>query len=108
MEMALPFSAGPLRVLNIAKPYRNDYHARRLSRNAAGTDSLRYFFDISDGHSVYEDDAGQTFDSPDEARAAASVIAAELPLDSEGQYRGFFVYVTDDDGNDIARIPIPY
>jgi hypothetical protein len=78
-----------------------------LTKSAAGTESLRYFFDISDGHSVYEDDAGQTFDSPDEARAAASVMAAELPLDSEGQYRGFFVYVTDGDGNEIARIPIP-
>jgi hypothetical protein len=68
---------------------------------------LRYFFDISDGHSV-EDDAGQTFDSSDEARAAASVIAAEPPLDSAGQCRGFFLYVTDDDGNDIARMPVPY
>jgi hypothetical protein len=68
---------------------------------------LRYFFDVSDGYSLFEDEEGRTFDFPDEAKAAASVMAAELPIQSEGQYRGFFVYVTDDHGNEIARIPIP-
>ena len=75
--------------------------------NAAGTERLRYFFDVSDGRSLLEDEEGQTFDSPDDAKAAASVMAAELPIQSEGQYRGFFVYVIDDDGNEIARIPVP-
>lgn len=66
---------------------------------------LRYFFDISDGTSMFEDDHGQTFATLKEAKAAASVFAAELATDS-GQYRGFEIYVTDEDGNDVARLPI--
>jgi Domain of unknown function (DUF6894) len=66
---------------------------------------LRYFFDVSDGTSMFEDDQGQTFATLDYAKAEASVLAAELAADS-GQYRGFEIYVTDEAGNEVARVPI--
>jgi hypothetical protein len=54
---------------------------------------------------MFEDDHGRTFATLEEAKAAASAFAAELARDS-GQYRGFEIYVTDEDGNDVARLPI--
>jgi hypothetical protein len=54
---------------------------------------------------MFEDDHGQTFATLDYAKAAASVLAAELAADS-GQYRGSEIYVTDEAGNEVARVPI--
>jgi hypothetical protein len=66
---------------------------------------LRYFFNISDGTSMLEDDQGESFATLDDAKAAAAVVAAELAADA-GQYRGFEIHLTDEAGNDLARVPI--
>jgi hypothetical protein len=49
---------------------------------------LRYFFNVSDGTGMLEDDQGESFATLDDAKPAAAVVAAELAADA-GQYRGF-------------------
>jgi hypothetical protein len=76
-----------------------------LEARNGGRSEIAVLFEVSDGISVFEDDQGQTFATLDDAKAAASVLAAELAADP-GRYRGFEIYVTDEDGNDVARVPI--
>jgi hypothetical protein len=47
----------------------------------------------------------ESFATLDDAKAAAAVGAAELAADA-GQYRGFEIHLTDEAGNDVARVPI--
>jgi hypothetical protein len=65
---------------------------------------LRYFFHVTDGMSTFKDEEGQNFSSLDDAKANAMVIASELAVDET--YRGCTIWVTDDQGNEVARVVI--
>jgi hypothetical protein len=65
---------------------------------------VRYFFHVSD-HTTYKDAVGRSFSSVEIAIAHASVIASELAIEAE-DYVGYSVCVTDDQGNEVARVPI--
>ena len=63
---------------------------------------MRYFF-----HTVgpsYEDDNGSRFAQEKDAVAHATVIASQL-ADDDG-FAGYSILVVDEEGNEIARIPI--
>ena len=65
----------------------------------------RYSFHVVGGDTTFRDENGVTFVASQDAVARATTIAAELAQDGD-QYRGFSVIVTDEDGNEVSRVPI--
>jgi hypothetical protein len=51
-----------------------------------------------------KDDEGENWPSLEAARAHAVMIASELWQD--GSYEGYAIYVTDDQGKEVAYLPI--
>jgi hypothetical protein len=66
---------------------------------------MRYFFHVLDGPSTLKDETGTVLSGPEVARLQATVIAAELALDGD-HYHGFVVCAIDEQGNEIARVPV--
>ncbi|WP_456739088.1 DUF6894 family protein [Bradyrhizobium sp. USDA 4471] len=66
---------------------------------------MRYFFHISSDGMAFEDETGTVLPDAEAAILYASVIAAELAQDGH-EYHGFDVCAVDNDGNEIARIPV--
>jgi hypothetical protein len=64
----------------------------------------RYYFYIT-GRLEVEDDEGDEFPDVEGAVLQALRMARELALDTDN-YRGCFLRVTDDEGNELARIPV--
>jgi hypothetical protein len=75
------------------------------SGRVTGTLRLRYFFHISGDGKTFEDDTGAILPDAETARLHASVIAAELAQGGD-EYYGFDVCAVDEDGNEIARMPV--
>lgn len=72
---------------------------------ATETLRMRYFFHISSDGMTFEDETGTVLPGAETARLHASVIAAELAQDGD-EYHGFDVCAVDEDGNEIARMPV--
>jgi hypothetical protein len=66
---------------------------------------VRYFFHVASDHTIYKDEVGRNFSNVEIAIAHATVIARELAIEAEN-YIGFSVCVTDDHGQEVARVPI--
>ena len=66
---------------------------------------MRYFFHISGDGMAFEDGTGTVLPDAEAARLHASVIAAELAQDGH-EYHGFDVRAVDNDGNEIAQVPV--
>jgi hypothetical protein len=66
---------------------------------------VRYFFEITDGTTCFNDAEGQRCRSRIAAGAEAARIAAELAAEGEA-YRGFAVRVLDQHGAEVVRIPV--
>ena len=66
---------------------------------------MRYFFHVISDRTPYKDEAGRSFSDFKIATANATVIARELAIEGE-DYVGFSICVTDDQGNEVARVPI--
>ena len=66
---------------------------------------LRYFFTVADDVAVFADSEGQSFESSDAAIAHARKVARELASDGT-HYSGYVVVVTDEQGRELARIPV--
>ena len=64
---------------------------------------IRYYFHVSNG-GQFLDETGEEFSSREEAIARASVLAAELA--QEGDWSGYAITVTDEDGAMVARLPV--
>jgi hypothetical protein len=62
-----------------------------------------YYFHVTNGRK-YLDEIGKVFPSHQEAMAYATVVAGELAQD--GDWDGFVVSVTDENGGIIARVPV--
>jgi hypothetical protein len=69
------------------------------------TEDTRYYFHVVNGRQ-YRDVAGRVFRTREEATAHASVLASELARDKG--WAGFTVFLTADDGEIVARIPVSY
>jgi hypothetical protein len=65
----------------------------------------RYFFHVACGGSTFEDEHGAVFSGPEAARLQAAVIAVEL-AQNNADFQGSMIYVVDDDGREVARVPI--
>jgi hypothetical protein len=63
----------------------------------------KYYFHVRGGRH-YPDESGRAFSSQREAIAHASVVAGELAQD--GGWKGFAIFVTDEDGTVIAQVPV--
>ena len=66
---------------------------------------MRYFFHVASDGTAYTDEVGRSFSSVESAKAHAFVIARELAIEAEN-FIGFSVCVTDDHGQEVARVPI--
>jgi hypothetical protein len=97
-------SSGSARKATGGRAGGNDLPRSFVAWGNEGEAKLRYFFNISDGTTVLEM-TRESFATLDDAKAAAAVGAAELAADA-GQYRGFEIHLTDEAGNDVARVPI--
>ena len=67
--------------------------------------SKRYYFQVVGDGSTLEDDEGTVLSGPEAARLQAAVIAAELAQELV-DYCGFLVCVMDEEGNELARVPV--
>jgi hypothetical protein len=67
---------------------------------------MRYFFHIIGVSSTFRDTRGQHFSTINEAKVHAAVVAGELGADG-GAYRGFAVCLVNDQGVEMARLPVP-
>jgi hypothetical protein len=63
----------------------------------------RFFFHVTNG-STFKDEVGGLYFSLEAARAHAARIASDLSRDRD--YDGFAVTVMDEQGNEVARVPI--
>jgi hypothetical protein len=66
---------------------------------------VRYFFHVMSDGTAYKDEVGRSFSSAEIAKAHATVIATELAVEAEN-CRGFAVCVIDEQGHEVARVPI--
>ena len=66
---------------------------------------MRYFFHVLDGLKTITDETGTVLSGPEAARLQAAVIATELAQDGD-HYQGFVVCAIDEQGNEIARVPV--
>lgn len=66
---------------------------------------MRYFFHILGGIDTNQDVEGCTLSDPGSAMAVAAVIAAEIAAD-EKEHRRYVVYVVDELGNEVGKVPI--
>jgi uncharacterized protein DUF6894 len=64
---------------------------------------VRYYFHVT-GSYTYLDNTGYFFAGPLEAISYAKTIAAELA--KEPDLQGSFLEVTDEDGREIAKVPV--
>jgi hypothetical protein len=62
---------------------------------------VRYFFHVI---RAFNDDEGAVLSGPDVAMRQAAVIASEFAED--GEWHGHLIYVTDEHGNEIGRVPV--
>ena len=65
----------------------------------------RYFFHVIGVDGAFRDEEGRSFPALQDAMAYAAVIAGELSGESEN-YQGFAVCVADEQGREVARVPI--
>jgi hypothetical protein len=66
---------------------------------------MRYYFHISCNAATVKDETGTVLSDTEAARLHAAVIAAELAYRGD-KYRKCEVRAIDDDGNEIARLPV--
>ena len=71
--------------------------------NEVSARRIRYYFHVSNG-GQFLDETGEEFSTREEAIARASVLAAELT--KEGDWSGYAITVTDEDGATVARLPV--
>ena len=65
----------------------------------------RYFFHVIGVDGAFRDEEGRSFPALQHAMAYAAAIAGELSGESEN-YQGFAVCVADEQGREVARVPI--
>jgi hypothetical protein len=65
----------------------------------------RYFFHIVGHGSTFEDQNGAVLSGPEAALQQAADIAVEL-VQNDTELQGSMVYVVDDNGREVARVPI--
>ena len=63
----------------------------------------RYYFHVRNGE-IYSDDEGTCFPSDEEAIAYGSRVAHELS--GEGEWGGYSIAITDENGGEIACLPV--
>ena len=61
----------------------------------------RYFFHVVGDDHTHEDKTGSVLSGGQAASLQAAVMATELAKEQE--YRGFMVYVVDEDGREVVR-----
>ncbi len=66
---------------------------------------MRYFFHVKNHGKVCHDGVGRRFININNAKSHAAVIANEFAIEAEN-YEGYSVCAVDENGNEIARVPI--
>jgi hypothetical protein len=74
-----------------------------MENTRGGVFMPRFFFHVADG-STLKDEDGENLPSIASARAHAARIASELA--EAGDYGGYAVRVRDEQGNEVAYVPI--
>jgi len=77
---------------------------RAIDDHGGRTAMPQYYFHVI-GQLEVEDDEGEEFSDAESAVLQALRMASELAED-RGNYHGCFIRVTDDKGNELARIPV--
>ena len=64
----------------------------------------RFSFHVKNDSTFFKEEEGENYPNLETARAHAAKIASELA--KETSYAGFAVSVTDEQGNEVAYVPI--
>ena len=76
-----------------------------MFENREGSRMARFFFHVKNDSTFFkEEEEGENYPNLETARAHAAKIASELA--KETGYEGFALSVTDEQGNDVAYMPI--
>ena len=77
-----------------------------MFENREGSRMARFFFHVKNDSTFFkeEEEEGENYPNLETARAHAAKIASELA--KETGYEGFAVSVTDEQGNEVAYVPI--
>ena len=65
---------------------------------------VRYYFYVTNGERTFKDEDGRAFASSADAEAHAVIVATELAA-TEG-WQGFSVIVENEEGHEVALVPI--
>lgn len=65
----------------------------------------RFYFHVVGDTDTYKDPEGTVLSGPAAARLQAAIIAAELAQDGD-DYRGWVVYVVDEEDDEVVRLPV--
>jgi hypothetical protein len=74
-----------------------------MFENREGSRMARFFFHVKND-SAFKEEEGENYPNLETARAHAAKIASELA--KETGYEGFALSVTDEQGNEVAYMPI--
>jgi hypothetical protein len=77
--------------------------SRSFVRKPRGQSNGAIFFHVKNG-STFKGEEGENYPNLETARAHAAKIASELA--KETSYEGFAVSVTDEQGNEVAYVPM--
>ena len=75
-----------------------------MFENREGGRMARFFFHVKNDSTFKEEEEGENYPNLETARAHAAKIASELA--KETGYEGFALSVTDEQGNEVAYMPI--
>jgi hypothetical protein len=103
VELAMKELTSPLRSAMLRQVERLFGPTQSKPNPKVSARRIRYYFHVGGG-GQYLDETGEEFSSREEAIARASVLAAELTR--EGDWSGYAVTVTDEDGAMVARLPV--
>jgi hypothetical protein len=67
--------------------------------------AMRYFFHLVGDHASYPDDMGWRFNTIEDAKAEAVMIARDLATD-DNVFADYVVCVADDSGQMVALVPV--
>ena len=103
VEPAMKELTSPLRSTMLRQMERLFGQTQSKPNSKVSARRIRYYFHVSNG-GQFLDETGEEFSSREEAIAHASVLATELT--KEGDWSGYAITVTDEDGATVARLPV--
>jgi hypothetical protein len=67
---------------------------------------VRYFFHLEGPEASVDDDEGTSFETLEEAKEHAHIVAYEIGKNTEARYQGYKLHVVGPDGKLLFTVPV--